>query len=334
MSQKMELLIPRFSPVHRVEHSQEEEPRDHEEASHHDEAHVGERIASGNPSEEEGTSDRGEEEEVSKKSKRPILKTHEARVRPGFVPRAHEVEERLLELRIQYQIPSSRGLMFPKVGDTIFDCPKGYFPVYIKSLEYGLRFPLHPLIQKLLKHLRIPPYQLTPSGYINIHSFIAACAMHDVEPDFDIFQHLVFAKMCQGWQALYNRKGYLTSFAKPYRYDWKGDFVYLELGNDPSLQDLPSWSKAKSTRLQENRAALSELPDLTPEEEKIKSYFEVHLDSPTGKKVMKIPLVWLPNYTLFQSNPHLCAYGIGDPALFPPGEFITSCSSLLDIFHV
>jgi Putative gypsy type transposon len=332
MSQEMELLIPRYSPVRRIEYSQGEEPSDHEEASHHDEANVDEpeqstvRIASGNPSEEEGTSDRGEEE-VEKKTKRPILKTHEARVRPGFVPRATELEARLLELRIEYQIPSSRGLRFPKVGDTIFDCPKGYIPVYIKSLEYGLRFPLHPLIQKLLRYLRIPPYQLTPSGYINIHSFIAVCALHGVTPSFRVFQHLVFAKKCQGWQALYNRRGYLTSYGKPDRYDWKGDFVYLELGNDPSLQDLSSWSKAKSTRLQENRSAQELLPQLTPEEEEIKSYFEVHPDSPTGKKMMKIPLVWLPTYTLFQSNPHMCAYGIGDPALFAEGKFLTNLFS-------
>uniref|UniRef100_A0A803NB47 Uncharacterized protein n=1 Tax=Chenopodium quinoa TaxID=63459 RepID=A0A803NB47_CHEQI len=50
-----------------------------------------------------------------------------------------------------YNLPDGYNLYLPAAGSCVLDCPDGHVVVYAKHFDFGLRFPLHPFVAKILK---------------------------------------------------------------------------------------------------------------------------------------------------------------------------------------
>ncbi|RRT60087.1 hypothetical protein B296_00026435 [Ensete ventricosum] len=93
---------------------------------------------------------------------------------------------RLVEVRKNYFVPSEYELHAPLLGEHPYDtCPSG-FNLSTDTLEVGLRFPLHPVIEACLKGWQISPsYMVGHSGNPRVvHGlFLANSGASRVLPD-------------------------------------------------------------------------------------------------------------------------------------------------------
>ena len=56
-------------------------------------------------------------------------------------------------------------------------------------LEAGVRFPLHELYNKILKHFNLAPSQLTPNSWRYLAGFVLLCNGVGVQPMAAVFRH-------------------------------------------------------------------------------------------------------------------------------------------------
>ena len=61
---------------------------------------------------------------------------------------------------------------------TVNDQPAESIAIYRVALNYGLRFPLHPVIEDILNKYELAPTQVVPMSWYNICSFITTCELH------------------------------------------------------------------------------------------------------------------------------------------------------------
>lgn len=95
--------------------------------------------------------------------------------------------------------------------------PPNCLAVYKHTLMARLRFPLPPLIVKILNDYNNGLPQLTPNSWPSIFSFIATCNKNKSE----------------GWCCLYNRNGFLTAINRPTSiHNWKYEFIFVEKDPD------------------------------------------------------------------------------------------------------
>uniref|UniRef100_A0A803MY36 Uncharacterized protein n=1 Tax=Chenopodium quinoa TaxID=63459 RepID=A0A803MY36_CHEQI len=89
-----------------------------------------------------------------------------------------------------YKLPDGFDLCVPPSGSSVLDCPDGHFAIYLKHFDFGLRFPLHPFVVKILKAWNVCLVQLTPP---TIRAVIALIWPH---------KYTVHPKLssCKGWQ--------------------------------------------------------------------------------------------------------------------------------------
>ena len=61
--------------------------------------------------------------------------------------------------------------------------------VFESMLEAGVRFPLHELYNKILKHFNLAPSQLTPNSWRYLAGFVLLCDSVGVRPMSAVFRH-------------------------------------------------------------------------------------------------------------------------------------------------
>ncbi|GFS36404.1 hypothetical protein Acr_00g0045770 [Actinidia rufa] len=69
------------------------------------------------------------------------------------------------KLREKYSFPTRIQLRIPEEGETILSTRPGEVTFYEAAFPAGLRFPIHPIVWRILNHYKICPAQLSPNAW-------------------------------------------------------------------------------------------------------------------------------------------------------------------------
>ena len=75
-----------------------------------------------------------------------------------------------LALEKQHLLPGGYAFVIPEVDATMDEPPAKCIAVYRVALNYGLRFPFHPMIVEILNKYELAPAQVVPTSWHNICS--------------------------------------------------------------------------------------------------------------------------------------------------------------------
>ncbi|KAJ8441233.1 hypothetical protein Cgig2_033957 [Carnegiea gigantea] len=109
-----------------------------------------------------------------------------ARLDPQDGPSSHFPNPKVVptlkrtSLEKEYRLPAGYNFVISKVDATVNELPARCISVYRTALNYGLRFPLHPVIVDILTRHELAPTQIVPTSWHNICSFIATCELRSL----------------------------------------------------------------------------------------------------------------------------------------------------------
>jgi len=73
-------------------------------------------------------------------------------------------------LEKQYLLPVEYSFVITEADATVIEPPAKCIAVYRAALNYGLPFPLHPMIREILNKFELAPAQVVPTSWHNICS--------------------------------------------------------------------------------------------------------------------------------------------------------------------
>jgi len=137
-------------------------------------------------------------------------------------------------LEMQYLLPIEYSFGIPEPDATVNESPAKCIGVYRVALNYGLRFPLHPVIREILNKYELEPEQIVPMSWHNICSFIVICELHSLTCSAQAFGvvHTVQKAPKEtgdlGCYCFNNMLGFMTSIEKKSKLKyWKYDLLFL-----------------------------------------------------------------------------------------------------------
>ena len=187
---------------------------------------------------------------------------------PEKVPEALGIASRitpqgLLRIRETFKISPSVELVAPSAQDRAFSPPDGHGTMYLKQLEYGFRFPVHPFWVRLLSHFRLVLAQITPAGCLFITHFLGSCKRAGVAPTLILFQYLAHIKRAPrvlGWYSVSSKP------EREFRIQnldlarkWKSDFFFfctpdaITLSEEWNFGEIPCYWDLRRPSLPESR---------------------------------------------------------------------------------
>ena len=186
----------------------------------------------------------------------------------------------------------------PAAEDRIHRTPAGYIGVYVRMLEYGLRFPVHPFVINVLNGFNISLSQLTPLSIRRTMSYLWVCLFLGFTPDMDVFRTMFkltptaqAKSQGPGWWNIQDAPGFLSSFPfKSSDKDWRGQWIWVKV---PSRSDHPNFYGAPRWFVRpDKKMSLLGPPSLGKTEEKQLAWFgrRVSAAAQGGFKSAK----WLP----------------------------------------
>ncbi|KAJ8428571.1 LOW QUALITY PROTEIN: hypothetical protein Cgig2_021629 [Carnegiea gigantea] len=153
----------------------------------------------------------------------------------------------------QYLLPAEYSFVIPEPDATINEPSAKCITLYWATLNYGLRFPLHPVIREILNKYELAPVQIVPTSWHNICSFITTCELHGLTCSARAFGlvHMVQRAPKEigdlGWYCFNNRSGFMTAIEKKSKLKyWKYDFLFLRQAS--GWGDVPDWNEGKPVR--------------------------------------------------------------------------------------
>ncbi|KAJ8435881.1 LOW QUALITY PROTEIN: hypothetical protein Cgig2_008421 [Carnegiea gigantea] len=78
-------------------------------------------------------------------------------------------------LETKYLLPPGYSFVIPEADVTVNEPPQKCIAIYQVAFNYGVRFPLHPVIVEILNKFELAHVQIVPTSWHNICSFIATC---------------------------------------------------------------------------------------------------------------------------------------------------------------
>ncbi|KAJ8431187.1 hypothetical protein Cgig2_010219 [Carnegiea gigantea] len=219
----------------------------------------------------------------------------------------------LTALEKQYLLSAGYTFIIPKADATVNELPAKCIAVYYVALNYGLRFPLHLVIEEILNKYKLVPVQVVPTSWHNICFFIATCKLRGLTYSARAFS-LVHAiqrapKETEELGCYYfnNRPGFMTAVEKK------------------SKGNVPDWNEGKPIK--------NSFREPTAEERKRACYFQFYIqedDKPRpipkfmaqmiesmkgpekrkSKSNDREPLNWLPKLKFFGNDFFLAAAGL------------------------
>ncbi|KAJ8429239.1 hypothetical protein Cgig2_026275 [Carnegiea gigantea] len=123
-------------------------------------------------------------------------------------------------LETQYLLPAEYSFVLPEPDATMNEPPAKCIAVYRAALNYGLRFPLHPVIREILNKYELAPAQIVPTSWHNICSLIGTCELRGLACSARAFSlvHMVQKAHKEtgdlGWYCFNNRPGFMTAIEK------------------------------------------------------------------------------------------------------------------------
>jgi len=85
-----------------------------------------------------------------------------------------------LALDKQYLLPAEYSFVIPEVDAIVNEPPAKCIAAHRAALNYGVHFPLHPVIREILNKYELALAQIVPMSWHNICSFIATCELHSL----------------------------------------------------------------------------------------------------------------------------------------------------------
>ena len=233
-------------------------------------------------------------------------------VKEAIANRHSEVGGRFLGL------PEGYKLTVPKEEQTVADCPVGHVVVYTKMFDYGLRFPLHPFIEKVLRAWNVGLVQLSPIVIRNLVAYTWLFSFKQWPLTLNLFKKLHWLKRDgkdTGWWTIFTKSQRQTvsprlSSCK----DWKDHFYFMAVPEDYPLRR--TFYQPKPRMEQFDQA------DLGPREQRaydrlLVDYVDVGLSKPKT-----LPAFWLPPAGYILSPAALGAVGLA------PTHPLGKCSCL------
>ncbi|RRT72745.1 hypothetical protein B296_00033711 [Ensete ventricosum] len=98
-----------------------------------------------------------------------------AAMRSNFDVDSTVTTRRLVEVRKNYFIPPEYELHAPLSGEHPYDAFPSGFNLTTNTLDAGLRFPLHPVLEGCLKGWQISPSQMAPNLWSYLMAFLWEC---------------------------------------------------------------------------------------------------------------------------------------------------------------
>ncbi|KAJ8429797.1 hypothetical protein Cgig2_015629 [Carnegiea gigantea] len=123
-------------------------------------------------------------------------------------------------LEKKYLLPVGYTFMIPEPDATVNEPPAKCIVVYCATLNYGLRFPFHPVTEDILTKYELAPAQVVPTSWHSICSFIATCELRGLTYLARAFNlvHIVHSAPKKtrdlGCYCFNNRSGYMTAIEK------------------------------------------------------------------------------------------------------------------------
>ncbi|KAJ8420401.1 hypothetical protein Cgig2_028073 [Carnegiea gigantea] len=123
-------------------------------------------------------------------------------------------------LKKQYLLPARYTFVIPEVNATVNEPPAKCIAVYRAALKYGLKFPLHSIIEDILIKHELAPAQVVPTSWHNICSFIATCELRGLASTARAFSLVHAVQMTHketgdlGWYCFNNRPECMTAIEK------------------------------------------------------------------------------------------------------------------------
>jgi len=106
--------------------------------------------------------------------------------------------------------------------------------VYHATLNHGLRFPLHSVIEEILNKYELVPAQVVPTSWHNICLFIVTCELRGLTCSARAFSLAHTAQKVRkeigdlGLYCFNNRPGFMTAIKKKSKVKhWKYDFLFI-----------------------------------------------------------------------------------------------------------
>ena len=110
--------------------------------------------------------------------------------------------------------------------------------MYLKHLEFGLRFPLNTEVKNILKAMNVALCQLHPSGIRKIISFVWTCKYLGFDPSVKVFRalHVLCFSTKEDCWSFKTSAGYTTCYPKLDSVkNWKKRFLFVNVPCDWEL---------------------------------------------------------------------------------------------------
>ncbi|KAJ8420465.1 hypothetical protein Cgig2_031988 [Carnegiea gigantea] len=137
-------------------------------------------------------------------------------------------------LEKQELLPAEYSFVIPEPDATVNELPAKCIAIYRAALDYGIRFPLHPVTKEILNKYELAPTYIVPISWHNICSFIATCELRGLTYSARAFGlvHTVQKAPKEtgglGWYYFNNGSGFITAIEKKSKLKyWQYNFLFL-----------------------------------------------------------------------------------------------------------
>ncbi|XP_056698951.1 uncharacterized protein [Spinacia oleracea] len=204
------------------------------------------------------------------------------------------------------KLPKGYRLVIPAEGSVILDCPPDHIGVYAHHLDFGLRFPLHPFIEKVFRAWNVCLAQVTPQVVRNVVAFTWLLSFKQWPQTINLFRRLIWLKKYKkksGWWSFYTKASKMTVNPKLSSCkDWEKKFYWLRVPSDFPIR----------TRFHLPRPHMNHYPirELGFREKRAHQFVScLHVDTGLQKSVT-VPKYWLPPAKYILGNGPLSAVGL------------------------
>nr|XP_021851966.1 uncharacterized protein LOC110791524 [Spinacia oleracea] len=204
------------------------------------------------------------------------------------------------------KLPKGYRLVIAAEGSVILDCPPDHIGVYAHHLDFGLRFPLHPFIEKVFRAWNVCLAQVTPQVVRNVVAFTWLLSFKQWPQTINLFRRLIWLKKYKkksGWWSFYTKASKMTVNPKLSGCkDWEKKFYWLRVPSDFPIR----------TRFHLPRPHMNHYPirELGFREKRAHQFVScLHVDTGLQKSVT-VPKYWLPPAKYILGNGPLSAVGL------------------------
>ncbi|KAK9672678.1 hypothetical protein RND81_12G116600 [Saponaria officinalis] len=214
-----------------------------------------------------------------------------------------------------YDLPSGWSFSIPGPEDSVCQPLASCTSVFLKQLEFGLRFPLHPFISLLLRRANVAITQLRPLAIRTMVAWTWVCLFKGRGLSVDVFRSLYNLKIgtgpSEGYWSLYTESGYCTSYLKLTSVKgWRERWLFIRSSapfdhprrfrNDvhARFEAAEEWCPGKVQPVTDIY--------LTPDQTEVREYFRAcH-----NKKSEELPRIWLPPVDVITEDLYLSRVGL------------------------